>query len=179
TCGEVPALLLPARAADALAPLGDASPLARAEVLYCAAPAPPSDPVLEARSARLGCAERKLAAANALVQAPLGAEALGLLRDSLALACRAASPEDPGEDSGARLRAVYERLVPCGALSIADAHALVRAGELARAFGSSGVEPPAPLIAELAEHTRDLLLRICARLHGATPTAASAPLPAG
>jgi SNF2-related domain/Helicase conserved C-terminal domain len=165
---DVPALLLPALAAAALAPLGDASPLSQAEVLYRAEPAAPPDPVLTARRARLAAAERKLTAAGALTAAGLGGEALGMLRDALALGCRAACDAgDPGDDHGALLAAVYGTLIPSGTLTAADAHALVRAGELARAFGGSASAPPEVLVGELTREARDLLARVRERLAGA------------
>jgi superfamily II DNA or RNA helicase len=154
-------LLLPESAVRSLGALGEASPLAQAELLYRAEPPALPDPALEARRQRLAGAERKLAAASALTAAGLGGEALGALRDALALGCRAASAEgDPGEDAAALLGAVYGRLIPSGALTAADAHALVRAGELARAFGAIATAPPEGLVAELHEEARDLLGRV-------------------
>ena len=159
-------LLLPSPAAAALAVFGDASPLAGAEILFAsAAPAPSSD-----QTRRRGClaaAERKLAACRALADAGLTAEALGLARECLVLACRAAAERDPGEDPAALLAAVYGELIPAGALLAADAHALARAGELARAFALSPLPPPAPLVADLGTEAAALLGRLRERL-GAT-----------
>jgi superfamily II DNA or RNA helicase len=166
------AVLLPAGAAAALAPLGDASPLSRAELLYRAEPAAALDPIVEARRVRLSAAERKLAAAAALTAAGLGGEALGMLREALAFGCRAACASgDPGEEHAALLSAVYGALIPGGVLTPADAHALVRAGELARAFGGSAATPPEAMVAELAREARDLLARVRERI----AEAASAP----
>ncbi|MFO0761877.1 MAG: DEAD/DEAH box helicase [Byssovorax sp.] len=166
---DTPALLLPEAAARALTPLGEASPLAQAEVLFHAEPIAAPDPALVARRQRLTTAERKLAASAALTAAGLGGEALGALREALAFACRAASPSgDPGDDPAALLGAVYGSLIPAGELTPQDAHALVRAGELARAFGASPVSPPEALVAELAAEARDLVARVREKL-GATP----------
>jgi hypothetical protein len=172
---DVPALLLPAAAADALASLGEASPISQGELLYHASPAAPPDPVLTARRARLASAERKLAAAEALRAAGLGGEALGMLRDALSLGCRAASAAgDPGDDHAALLSAVYGTLIPAGTLAAADAHALVRAGELARAFGGSALAPPSALADDLAREARDLLARVREQLAAAEQAPASA-----
>ncbi len=158
---EVPALLLPANAAEALAPLGDASPLEQGEEIYRAEPKAPPDLALERRRARLSAAERKLKAAEALVAADFGVEALGMFREALSLGCRAAFKQgDPGEDSVALLAGVYGELLPEGVLSSADAHALVRAGELARAFNCAGFSPPDPLLSQIGGQARDLLARV-------------------
>ncbi len=168
---ESPTLLLPESTVRSLGALGEASPLAQAELLYRAEPPALPDPALEARRLRLTTAERKLSAASALTAAGLGGEALGALRDALALACRAAASDgDPGEDAAALLGAVYGKLIPAGALSPADAHALVRAGELSRAFGSIDAAPPEGLVAELHAEARDLLGRVREGL-AAPPTA--------
>lgn len=156
----VPALLLPASAADALAPLGDASPLAQAEILYRAEAPAPTDPAAEASRALLAAAERKLAAAAALVTAGMANEAPALMQQSLSLACRAAAKSDPGEDGAALLAAVYTQLIPAGALTEADAHALARAGELARVFGGSAVAPPEPLLSGVEKDAKALLGRL-------------------
>jgi SNF2-related domain/Helicase conserved C-terminal domain len=174
------ALLLSAGAAAALAPLGDASPLSRAEILYRAEPAAPPDPALAARRTRLSAAERKLAAAGALAAAGLGGEALGMLRDALAFGCRAACDAgDPGDDHAALLSAVYGSLIPSSTLAAADAHALVRAGELARAFGGSDAAPPEALVSELMREARDLLARVRERLAGASGEKAPEPVAVG
>src|SRR6185437_391457 len=110
---DLPAVLLPKAAADALAPLGEASPLAQGEVLYRAEEAPAADPRREARRALLAAADRKVRAAGALTTAGLGGEALGMLREALALGCRAAAQDgDPGDGPAPLLGAVYARLLP-------------------------------------------------------------------
>ena len=158
---EVPALLLPANAAEALAPLGDASPLEQGEEIYRAEPKAPQDLALELRRARLSAAERKLKAGEALVAADFGVEALGMFREALSLGCRAAFKlGDPGEDSVTLLAGVYGELLPEGVLSSADAHALVRAGELARAFNCAGFSPPDLLLSQIGGQARDLLARV-------------------
>lgn len=175
---EVPlqALVLPARGVAALEVLGEASPLARAELLYRADASTAADPAIEARRARLAAGERKLAAAGALVTAGLGSEAFGLLRDALSLGCRAADESgDPGEDPASLLGAVYGRLIPSGALTAADAHALVRAGALSRAFGGAAIAPPESLVTELAMETRDLLARARERIGAPPETHKSVP----
>ncbi len=162
---EPNAVLLPSRAAEALGALGPASPLAAGELLWQADPVAPADAQRALRRERLATAERKLGAARALVAASLGSEALGPLRDALALACRALDERgDPGDDPAALLGAVYGHLVPSGALTPADAHALVRAGELARAFDGSPLQPPESLIAEVMEEARSLVARARERL---------------
>ena len=156
----VPAVLVPRSAADALAPLGDASPIAQGEVLYRAEAPAPIDPSVEASRAMIAAAERKLAAATTLVSAGMGGEALGLFRESLSLGCRAAADVDPGEDGAALISAVYGRLIPQGTLTDADAHALTRAGELARVFGGSAVAPPEALLTSMERDSKALLGRL-------------------
>jgi hypothetical protein len=63
-----------------------------------------------------------------------------------------------------RSRAWRSSLIPSGALSPADAHALVRAGELARAFGAVAIAPPEGMVAELTAEARDLLARVRERI---------------
>jgi superfamily II DNA or RNA helicase len=164
---EAPVLLLSSRAVEALAPLGEASPLAKSEVLYQADAPPTEEPAFAARRDRLALAERKLDAGRALLDAGMGGEALGLLRDALALACRALDDRvDSGDDAAALVAAVYSHLIPTGALTSQDAHALLRAGELARAFAGSTVRPPEALVAEIAVEARDLCARARERLDG-------------
>jgi superfamily II DNA or RNA helicase len=168
----VPAVLLSRAAADALLPLGEASPLAQAEVLYRAEAADPPDPAREARRAVLSAAERKLAAAAALTAAGMGGEALGMLREALALGCRAAAEDgDPGDEGAALLSAVYGRMIPAGSLTEADAHALARAGELSRVFGASAAAPPEGLVAGVEREARDLLARVRERTAGGASVA--------
>jgi superfamily II DNA or RNA helicase len=165
--GEAPAVaadgavLLPARAAEALHPLGSASPLAGAEVLYRAPlGACPADPLLAARRDLLALAERKRAGGGALVTAGQPAEALGLFRDAMALACRALDRRgDPGAEPAALLAAVHGHLVPGGLLAEAEAGALARAGEAARAFAAVTIAPPESLVATIAADTGALLTR--------------------
>jgi superfamily II DNA or RNA helicase len=166
----VPAVLVPKAAVDALAPLGDASPLAQGELLYRAEAPPEVDPRAEASRAMIAAAERKLAAASTLVSAGMGGEALGLFREALSLGCRAAADVDPGEDGAALIAAVYGRLVPQGTLTEADAHALTRAGELARAFGGSAMAPPEALLAGMERDAKALLGRLRERF-GASASA--------
>jgi hypothetical protein len=164
----VPAVLLPKAAADALAPLGEASPLAQGEVLYRAEEAPAADPRREARRALLAAADRKVRAAGALTAAGLGGEALGMLREALALGCRAAAQDgDPGDDPAPLLGAVYARLLPQGAVTEADANALARAAELARVFGGAAAVPPEGVVAGVEREARDLLGRVREVLSGA------------
>jgi hypothetical protein len=175
---DVAAVLLPSRAAGALVPLGDASPLVKGEVLYQAGAPPAVDPSLAARRNRLALAERKLAAGRALADAGMGGEALGLLRDALALACRALDDRlDSGDDAAALLAAVYGHLIPKGLLTSDHAHALVRAAELARAFGGSAAPPPTAIVAELAAEARDLCARSRERLDSGPLRDDSAPVP--
>ncbi|HEX7622351.1 MAG TPA: DEAD/DEAH box helicase, partial [Anaeromyxobacteraceae bacterium] len=129
--GEVPpdavdgAVLLAARVAEALGPLGSASPLAGAEVLYRAprdAAAP--DPILAARRDLLTLAERKRAGAAALVTAGQPGEALALFREAMALACRALDPRgDPGAEPAALLAAIHGHLLSEKLLTEAEAFA--------------------------------------------------------
>ena len=99
----VDVVLLPALAAEALRALGDASPLARAEILYFPPEPALEDATLAPRRALLSSAERKLAAGHALVSTGMGGEALCLLRAAMGLACRALDDQsDPGDDPAAQ-----------------------------------------------------------------------------
>ncbi len=155
------AVLLPARGAEALHRLGSASPLAGAEVLYRAPPSSgPADPVLAARRDLVALAERKRAGGGALVAAGQPGEALGLFRDAVALACRALDPRgDPGAEPAALLAAVHGHLVPGGLLAEAEAAALARAGEAARAFAAVTIPPPDSLVAAIAADAGALIAR--------------------
>ncbi len=166
--GEAPAVaaedgtvLLPALAAEALHPLGSASPLAGAEVLYRAPPSDASaDPLLRARRDLLAVAERKRAGGGALLAAGQPAEALGLFRDAMALACRALDPRgDPGSEPAALLAAIHGHLVPGGLLPEAEAGALAGAGEAARAFAAVTIAPPDSLVAAIAAGAGALVTR--------------------
>jgi superfamily II DNA or RNA helicase len=165
--GEAPAaavegtILLPARAAEALHPLGKASPLAGAEVLYQAPPsAEAADPALAARRDLVALAERKKVGGGALVAAGQPAEALGLFRDAMSLAFRALDPRgDPGGEPAALLAVVHGHLVPEGLLADAEAGALARAGEAARAFASVTIAPPDSLVATIAADAGALVAR--------------------
>jgi hypothetical protein len=162
---ESPVLLLPASAADALLPLGDASPLAHAEIVYKADPKTPLDEAKGRRLARVDAAMRKLKAGRTLVEAGSLVEALHLFREALSLGCRAACERgDPGEDAAALFSAIYGELLPGGAITAADAHALSRAGELARAFESTPALLGPEVVAEIERDARDLLARIRERL---------------
>jgi hypothetical protein len=165
--GEAPApasegaILLPAHAAEALHPLGSASPLAGAEVLYRAPPSPEAaNPALAARCDLVALAERKREGGGALIEAGQAAESLGLFRDAMALACRALDPRgDPGAEAAALLAAIHGHLVPAGLIADAEAGALARAGEAARAFASVTFAPPEPLVAEIAADACALVAR--------------------
>ncbi|MCX5731291.1 MAG: hypothetical protein NTY18_08060, partial [Deltaproteobacteria bacterium] len=142
-------------------PLGSASPLAGAEVLFRAQVGEGStDPVMAARRGLVALAERKRSGATALVAAGQPGEALPLLREAMAIACRALDPRgDPGADPAALLAAIHGHLLPEGILSDAEASAVAGAGEAARAFGSSTLEPPARLVAAIAESAAALMAR--------------------
>ncbi|WP_242393250.1 DEAD/DEAH box helicase [Anaeromyxobacter oryzisoli] len=164
--GEVPdaapqgAVLLPARVAEGMAPLGGASPLAGAEVLYRAPAVGSADARAAARRGLVAVAARKRAAAEALVAAGQPAEVLGLCRDAIAFALRALDPRgDPGEDPAALLAAVHGHLVPAGLVSEGEAGALARASEAARAFGAAAIPPPEPLVAAVVADARALVGR--------------------
>ncbi|RMH37462.1 MAG: DEAD/DEAH box helicase [Deltaproteobacteria bacterium] len=154
------AIVVPASAAQSLASFGEGSPLAGAVVRY-EAPAC-EDPEVPRRREQAAAAARKLDAARALVAAGLGGEALAMLHASLALACRAAAARDPGDAPDALLAAVYGELIPAERLRTSDAHALSRAGDLARAFAASPASPPDAVVRELIGDAADLV----ARLHG-------------
>jgi hypothetical protein len=155
--------MLPANAAAAINLFGEASPLAGSEVLFeRQVPAP--DPEATRRRMQLAAAERKLTGARALGEQDLGTEALGLLRDALTLMCRASAERDPGEEPAALLAAIYSELVPKAQLLAADASALTRAGELARAFGMSAARPPPALVLAVAKDATDLAARLRERL---------------
>lgn len=165
--GEAPAaavdgaILLPAHAAEALHPLGSASPLIGAEVLYQAPPsADAADPALAARRDLVALSVRKKVGGDALVAAGQPAEALALFRDAMSLACRALDPRgDPGGEPAALLAAIHGHLVPGGLLADAEAAALARAGEAARAFASVTIAPPDSLIAAIAADAGALVAR--------------------
>ncbi len=146
------AVLLPALAAEALDALGSASPLAGAEVLYRApGRETATDPILAARRDLVMLAGRKRAAAAALTTAGQPGEALPLFREAMALALRAMDPRgDPGADPAALLAALHGHLLPGGLVTEAEAAALARAGEAARAFAQSTVAPPEPLVTGVA-----------------------------
>lgn len=173
--GEAPAdavdgaVLLPVYAAEAMAPLGNASPLAGAEVLYQAPKeAEACDPVVAARRGLVALAERKRAGAAALVAAGQPGEALTLFREAMALSCRALDPRgDPGSEPAALLAAIHGHLAPGKLLTDVEASGLARAGEAARAFGASTVEPPEALIAAVTTDAAALLARAKAGLASA------------
>jgi len=153
------AVLLPAHAAKALGPLGSASPLAGAEVLY-RAPEDATDPILAARRGLLALAGRKRAGAAALVSAGQPGEALSLFRDAMTFACRALDPRgDPGAEPAGFLAALHGHLIPGGLVTEAEAAAMARAGEAARAFGGSTVTPPEPLMSAVSADAAALLTR--------------------
>jgi superfamily II DNA or RNA helicase len=160
------AVLLDARAAETLAPLGHASPLTGAELLYRAPrdEADP-DPLLAARRDLLALAERKRGAAAALLAAGQPGEALPLLRESMALACRALDERgDPGAEPAALLAAIHGHLLQERILVEAEASGLARAGEAARAFGGSTVTPPEALVAAVTSDAAALLAKARARV---------------
>ena len=106
-------------------------------------------------------AERKLAAASALHGAGQVAEALPLYRVALELACRAIDPRgDPGERAAELLAAIHGVLLPAGQISAAEAAAIARAGEAARAFEGSTLPPPASLVAAVASDAEGLVARV-------------------
>jgi len=165
--GEAPvaaadgAILLPAHAAKALHPLGSASPLAGAEVLYRAPPGDgPADPLLAARRDLVALAERKRTGGSALLSAGQPAEALRLFHEAMALACRALDPRgDPGAEPAALLAAIHGHLVPSGLLTGEEAGALSRAGEASRAFAAVAIAPPDALVAAIATDVGAFLAR--------------------
>jgi hypothetical protein len=150
--------VVPASAVAALAPLGLASPFAGAEVLFRAPAQSPEDALAATSRALAAGAARKRAAADALVAAEMPAEAISLYRDAMALACRALDDRgDPGEEPATLLLAVHGHLVSSGALTPAEAAALARAGELARAFERLPESLPAALTASVAADAGDLV----------------------
>lgn len=87
-------------------------------------------------------------------------EALALFQEAMALACRALDPRgDPGAEPAALLAAVHGRLLPEKLLTEAEASAIARAGEAARAFGSSTVAPPEALVTAITADAAALLAR--------------------
>ncbi len=160
------AVLLATRAAEALAPLGSASPLAGAEVLYRAPPdAATADPVQAARRDLLALAERKRAGAVALVAAGQPGEALALFREAMVLGFRSLDPRgDPGAEPAALLAAIHGHLLPAKLITEGEASALARAGEAARAFGASTVAPPEALVAAVTTDAAALLARARAQV---------------
>lgn len=157
-------LLLPALAEEALAALGGASPLDGAEVVHVTRP---DEVQLAARRDLLSAAERKVAAGLALCSAGMPGEALGLFHQAMSLACRALDDRgDPGSEPADILGAVYGHLLPAGIVDAAGAHALARAGELARAFGTGGARPPESLVTAVVDDARELVSCARARLGG-------------
>jgi hypothetical protein len=105
-------------------------------------------------------AERKRAAGDALAAAGQPAEALGLYREAMAFACRSLDPRgDPGAEPAALWAAIHGHLVQAGLVAEAEAGALARAGEVARAFASVTVPPPAVLVTAVAADARGLVAK--------------------
>ena len=103
-------------------------------------------------------------AVEGAVLLPAGAAAalaaLVLFREALTLGCRALDPRgDPGAEPAALLAAIHGHLLPARLLTEAEASALARVGEAARAFGSSTVEPPESLVAAASTDAVALLAR--------------------
>ncbi|MFL5273859.1 MAG: SNF2-related protein [Anaeromyxobacteraceae bacterium] len=178
--GEAPpeavdgAVLLSARAAEALRPLGAASPLATAEVVYRADEGGAScDPALAARRDLVALAERKRAGAAALVAAGEQGEALALFSAAMSLACRALHPGgDPGAEPASLLAAIHGQLLPAGVLSDAEASAVARASAAASAFGATTIAPPEALVTAIAHDASALVGRARAVLaKGPSPVA--------
>jgi HEPN domain-containing protein len=128
---------------EALSAFGDESPLAGSEILL-------------ARGAGDGRAEelvrvarRRLLAARRLAEAGLGAEAMEKAFAAMQARLRALLPEGGDVPEGAALsRAVYERLLPEGRVTLEQASALGRVGDLARAYADRDVETPPPLVSQ-------------------------------
>jgi superfamily II DNA or RNA helicase len=170
---------LSAPVAAAMASLGALSPLHEAEVIFEAPPAAEEDPLARARQALVKTGERKLAAARMLLDGDLRSEALGLVRDAIAIGCRTLSDEaDPGEAPARLAAALYGQLVPAGKVSQADADTLARASELARAFADDEQGPPAALVVSLLGHATDMLSRARERIVPAGPNGRPRPSPA-
>jgi hypothetical protein len=128
-----------------------------------AAPGGAADPSPAARRDLTALAERKHAAAAALVVAAQPGEALAFFREAMALACRALDRRsDPGAEPAALLQAVHGHLLPEGLVSDAEASALARAGDAARAFGTSVVAPPEALVARIGADAAGLVGRVAA-----------------
>lgn len=66
---------------------------------------------------------------------------------------------DPGSGPAALLAAIHGHLMPGGLLADAEAGALARAGEAARAFASVTIAPPDSLIAAIAADAGALVAR--------------------
>lgn len=156
---ESNALVMTSHAAAALTVLGDASPVARAQVLFEQQGDPEDWARALARKGLVSAAERKLAAARALLAAELPADALSLSRDAMSFACRALADRDPGSDPAALLITIYGPMSSSGALSPDEAHAIVQAGELARAFDAAPEGPPRELVSELVARAERLVAR--------------------
>ncbi|WP_242394322.1 DEAD/DEAH box helicase [Anaeromyxobacter oryzisoli] len=173
------AVLLPARAVEALDPLGSSSPFAGAEVLYRAAPGgEATDAALASCRELVALAERKRAGAGALVAAGQPGEALRLFQDAMSLACRALDPRgDPGADPAALFAAVHAHLVPGGLLTEVEANALARAGEAARAFAATTTPPPGTIVAAIASDAGALVTRARVALARAPASRASRAVP--
>ncbi|MAE70625.1 MAG: helicase [Gemmatimonadetes bacterium] len=100
-------------------------------------------------------AYRKLAAANALVDAGIPGEAFGRVRESLEAAIRAVAPEGAEELPPTRL--LHEVLLPAGLVSFDAAALLASAIEVERAYGASDAQPPTTLVSQMLDRASALL----------------------
>jgi hypothetical protein len=131
---------------EALTAFGDESPLAGSEILLARGAG-------DGRGEELGrVARRRLLAARRLAEAGLGAEALEKAHSAMQARLRALLPEGGDVPEGAALsRAVYERLLPEGRVTLLQASALGRVGDLARAYADRDVETPPLLVSQAIE----------------------------
>jgi len=103
-------------------------------------------------------ARRRLRAARTLAEAGLEAEAFAPARDAMLAKVR--SLLGPGEDvtdAEGLLRAVYVTLLPAGKMTLAQAGALSRIGDLVRAFGDRDLPVPGGLVEQAVREAAEFV----------------------
>jgi superfamily II DNA or RNA helicase len=144
---------------DGLAALGGDSPFAAATVILDTGPASDSQ-AAEQRRESLAVAERKLAAAQTLCAANLGAEAIAQAHASMLASMRTIAAGHGLAVGLSPARLLYEIMVPRGHLSLGAAMLISRAEGLAAAYAE--IAQPAP-----AEIARSVVVDAAALLEDA------------
>jgi hypothetical protein len=149
-------VVLDAAKLAALEAFGEDSPLAGAEVVSAPREAAAVEDRRKEELTRV--ARRRLAAARKLAEAGMGAEAIPLAHEAMLTRLRAALPADAdAPDPAGLLRAVYERLLPEGTVTLDQAGAVGRVGDLARAYADRDAEVPAPIVSRVLEEAAALV----------------------